>query len=158
MKSFFSKIGRKRFKLISVITLFMGDLLIISYMWGLFSNRQLFEKALKIGFPSKKEYFDPEFKFQLFQANLSTLKVLLALYLVFHLIHYVCFMMNKRFAGIYLKIMVWVAGPGLVMIGFTYLNDGNMLQRSLFLFGIIYILLGIGFIYFPQKKAHKKLA
>jgi len=152
MKKFFSKIKPKTFKIISVIFCGIGDLIIMAYLWDLFSDFGLFEKALKMGFPGQREFLDEEFKRQLFQVNLNSLKIILALYFIYHIFNYVCFLLNKKFAYTYLKIMVWVAGPGFILMGLTYTGKGNVIQHLLLPQGLLYLFVGVGMISFSYKK------
>jgi hypothetical protein len=151
MKKFFSRIKAKTFKILTIIFCGTGDIIIVTYLWDLFSDYGLFQKALKMGFPGHREFLDEEFKRQLFEVNLKSLKVMLGLYLLFHIFHYVCFYLNKKFAYIYLKIMVWVAGPGIILAGLTYAGTGNLIQHLLLPQGLLYLFVGMGMLYFPYK-------
>lgn len=159
MKKYFSKIKPKTFKILGITFCGIGDIIIVAYLWGLFSDYGLFEKALKLGFPGQREFLDEEFKRQLFQVNLKSLKIILALYIVFHIFHYICFWLNKKFAYIYLKIMVWVAGPGIILVGLSYTGNGDLVQHLLLPQGLLYMFVGMGFLYFPyEKQGATKLA
>jgi hypothetical protein len=151
MKKFFSRIKAKTFKILAIVFCGMGDIIIVAYLWDLFSDYGLFKKALKLGFPGHREFLDEEFQRQLFQINLKSLKIMLVLYLIFHIFHYICFYLNKKFAYIYLKIMVWVAGPGIILAGLSYAGKGNLIQHLLLPQGLLYLFVGMGMLYFPYK-------
>jgi len=152
MKKFFSNITPKTFKVLTILICALGDFVIIAYLWDLFSDYELIEYGLKFGFPGHREFLDETFKRELYQLNLTALKIILPLYLIFHWFHFVCFWLNKKFAYVYLRVMVWVAGPGLILAGLTYAGKGNLVQHLLLPQGFLYIFIGMGMISFPYKK------
>jgi hypothetical protein len=94
---------------------------------------------------------EPQFKEELFKLNLNSLKIILVIYLLIHICVYLLFILNKKYAYDYLKIMVWIIGPCMISFGLVEILNGSKGITLLFpLQGILYLYVGIGFLYLKK--------
>lgn len=92
--------------------------------------------------------FDDQFKNQLYELNLQSLKAILGVYLFLHLTIYVCNLLKKQFAYNYLRFFVWVATPCCLSFGIVSLFErGDFINGLFFAQGILYSYVALGFYY-----------
>jgi hypothetical protein len=99
-------------------------------------------------FPLELSAFDEQFKEQLFQLNLQSLKALLGLYVLLHITIYSCFILNKSFTHKYLKFFATVAAPFCISFGLVSLFERSGFVNGLFFVqGLLYLYIALGFYY-----------
>ena len=148
MKNHFCSLSDKLFRMVTVFYCFLGDLLICAYLWKTFSDISTFLKYMNYLFPMELTAFDEQFKRQLFQLNLQSLKVILGVYLLLHLTIYVCNLLKKKFAYNYIRFFVTVAAPCCLSFGIVALFERDNLINSLFFAqGLLYLYVALGFYY-----------
>jgi len=148
MRNHFTKLPDKIFRIVTVVYCFLGDLLICAYLWKIFSDISTFLKYMNYLFPMDLGAFDDQFKNQLFELNLQSLKVILGVYLFLHFTIYVCNLLKKQFAYNYLKFFVWIAAPCCLSFGIVSLFEREDLINGLFFAqGVLYMYVALGFYY-----------
>lgn len=148
MRNHFTSIPAKTFRIITAIYCLLGDLLICAYLWKKFSDFSTFLKYMNSMFPMNLEAFDDQFKNQLFQLNLQSLKAILLVYLFLHCTIYICHILNKKFTYKYLRFLSWIAAPCCLSFGIVSLFEhGDLINSLFFAQGILYLYVALGFYY-----------
>lgn len=148
MKNHFTSIPDRTFRIITVIYCLLGDLLISAYLWKKFSDFPTFLKYMNLLFPMNIAAFDDQFKNQLFQLNLQSLKAILCVYIFLHLVIYICHILKKKFTDGYLRFLSSIAAPCCISFGIVSLFEhGDLINSLFFAQGILYLYIALGFYY-----------
>lgn len=141
MRQLYSKLTTKSYKLISTACLLIADISIYTYLYLKFSNKEMFQKSMKIvmqNYPSASGQISANDEMQLYQLMVNTLLTMLALVFVYHGIVYFLWNKGKKFGHSYLVFYTVVAGPGCMLLGLSSLSGS-------FLSGLFW--LGVGALY-----------
>tara|TARA_Y100000768_G_scaffold379395_1_gene355088 strand:+ start:4923 stop:5393 length:471 start_codon:yes stop_codon:yes gene_type:complete len=149
MKQLYNNLNIKSFKLISTICLLIADIGIYIYLYLKFSDKEVFQKSMKIvmaNYPDAANQLTPEFEIQLYNLMINTLLTMLALVFLYHGIIYFLWNKGKKFGHSYLMFYTIIAAPGSLLIGLTTL-PGNFLHGLFWIaVGLLYgfVLMGLG--------------
>jgi len=159
MKSLYSKLSAETFKIVSIILMLLGDFVICRWIWVKFMQNPNLEymirfqvKVLKKNPAFKDIEIPPNFHSEIIAMLSKVLIITFILVIGFHLLNYLAYWMEKVLAFYYLRLMVWMAGVGTVLIGLTSFGILGWLAGALTFVGLGYLFVGIGFIYYPVKK------
>ena len=160
MEIFYSKISKKKFKIFTFLFCFLGDLLISSYLYSKFNNFALYEKmlteALKIkGLDTDLSTLPPNFIHDQFQFIINSLIALLGFVILLHLIFYIFNYVDRKFAQVYITVLIWVGAPSSFFIGITRISSETIPAIGFIVQSFLYLFIILGVIYFSKKSVQQ---
>ena len=147
----------KNFKLLTIISMIISDLFIITHLLQSFYNKSSFDNIfnssiniLKMQGHNFSKQLSPNFRDEIWLLFIQTLISMLLVYIVIHLICYICFFKNKKFAYSYLKL--YCLSSGFFMLLYSVFNLSDF-SKSIFLIPALLLLFsGYGTKFFPYSK------
>ena len=171
MEKFYSRLGLKKFRILSILAFLICDLFIVGYIYNKGSDRETFNQyfespaynaALNAVLEARGQggtfnaaSMDPTLKYQLFQLAVKTLMFMLTLLLVYHLILYLLYYKEKHYPYHYLKLYAWVGAPGSAFAGLTSFGDGFLLALGWLVASALFFFCAFGLQIYPLKKKLK---
>ncbi|MBT3584610.1 MAG: hypothetical protein HN509_06870 [Halobacteriovoraceae bacterium] len=153
MKEFFKTLPAQKFKAIAVTVCLIGDLSYITYLYGKFSDHDVFMKAFSLALSFNKaaaNQFPPNFAEDMFKIMLQSLTVMMALLLIFHIAMYAVYIADKAAARAYLLALTWVSGPGTILMALMLKMSFSKLHFGIL--GLAYIFVAYGLLQYPNLK------
>ncbi len=125
LEQFYAKKDKKVFRTGAILLFLLADIVVLSYLYTKFSDRELFSHAFKQGLELQgvsAEGFDDDFVKNLWTMFHRTLVLIIAMAASAHLAIYIFWTKEKRFALAYIKMLSGVGGPLLILWGMALLT------------------------------------
>ena len=152
MKTIYSGMSQSKFRIYSILSCFIGDLLISAFIWYKYSDRAAFEVAFKkVSAIYGSDKFTPELANEIYIIVAQTVALAIVLIILFHMVMYGLFYLNKKSAYWYIKCLVWVGVPGCLLVGIPGIFSGIFSQAILTLQAALYLYVLLGMKQFPFK-------
>lgn len=138
LKQFYAQLPKKSFLTVATVLLILCDVLILGYLYYKFSNEAFFQQSLGMSMKLNginPAHMDPELVINLHQMFHKTLIIMLSLAAFYHVINYICWWKEKKFAIAYVKFLTTIGGPLIVVWGLAILSGGSNL-------GLLFLIMG----------------
>src|SRR5690606_17989755 len=138
LKQFYAQLPKKSFLTVATVVLILCDVLILGYLYFKFSNEAFFQRTLGMSMELNglsPAHMDPELVSSLQIMFHKTLVIMLSLAAFYHVINYVCWWNDKKFATTYVKFLTTIGGPLIILWGFGILSAGSNV-------GLLYLVMG----------------
>jgi hypothetical protein len=155
MKKIFASITRKQFVWIASGLCFAGDVFALSWIYLQFGNKTKLDQLFKMAFSLydlPPEMMDSALIDQAINRFLTLLWIAMAAIIVFHLLNYWSLIKEKTSLIGYLKLYSFTGAIGFLFLGVQFLMMGAPLYALSGLFGLTYLWVGLGLVYFFDKK------
>jgi hypothetical protein len=158
MKQFYSKFTAEKFKVFTIITLFLLDLFNSAHLYSRINDYEQFMKvlntSLEITLGEGTHQLPPDYLQNVFDMMMQLAIMSILLYLLLHLIIYFCYYRNVMFGYYYIKIMTWCASvvTFIMALGFT----SNASLAVYFVVAPIYLFIAYGLGLFPTLKKNEE--
>lgn len=162
MDKIYDRFTLESYKLSAIISMIVGDLILFSYLYIKFTNKELYKKMLAIvlnTMAGAAENLPPDFSEQLYSLMVNALITMLALAFLYHLLVYTLwYKKNKGFARVYVASYAWVAGPLCLLSGVLDLM-ANPLPALVFIgLGLNFLFVAFGLKRFPEPRGLREKA
>ena len=161
MDNLFSKLNLKSFKIASIIVLTISDFLVSAFIILRFtSNPNLFQKSMEIVLAQQPELganLPPDFHNQLYMLLLNSIKIMIVLYILYHLLIYFLWHIEKRAAAKYIQIICWLGAPFALIYALIYTLQTPMFGFFALFVGLSYLFVALGMRHFPESLVPKKV-
>lgn len=147
LKQFYAQLPKKSFLTVATVMFILCDALIFGYLYYKFGNKAFFQHSL--GMSMELNGISPNHMDQEIVTNLhlmfhKTLIIMLSLAALYHVINYVCWWKDKKFATAYIKFLITVGGPFVVLWGGAMLFAGSIIGLLFLTMGTIIFSLRLG--------------
>ena len=162
MRNFFNKLSPKTFQVLCILLCLAGDLSFSGYIYNFFSDKDSFLKNYEIlrepllqAFKKQGMILPKNFEHEIFHIMIQSLLMMIALFIFFHLIIYLFYYFNKRFAFLYIRLLgIFGTLGGLSFISSAFSN--SVIWGILFiLVTVAYIFISFGTYHFPINSQSK---
>ena len=140
----YDKISKKQFQYHLMALCFLGDLLVVRYLYHRFTDIATLKKMLSQMKNSNIDFstLPPDYFQQILYIVNNTLICMLGAVMIFHMAIYLLYYKGKSSTHLYLKALTWAGSVGSLWLGFASPNDpaGNWLffiQGLLYLYGAL---------------------
>lgn len=138
LKQFYAQLPKKSFLTVATVILILCDVLILGYLYFKFSDEAFFQYSLGMSMELNginPANMDPELVTNLHLMFHKTLVIMLSLAAFYHVINYVCWWREKKFALAYIKFLTTIGGPLIILWGFAILSGGSNI-------GLLFLIMG----------------
>jgi len=157
MKNIYAKTSEKTFKILASLLCFIGDIMISKYIYNKFTNKEKFDEMMALILKMYKQQgidFPAGIETQLYKITVSGLLLMIGLFVCVHVINYLFFMLNKKFAYLYTKFLSFTAVFGALLMSFMVFSTMPGWGFLFLLQGLFYFYVAYGLKMFPFKEPH----
>ena len=150
----FKALSVKKFKLICIVILLSGDLLSAMYTQYLLKKTSLIDEVVKQAL-LRKDLSINDLSIvtleNLKSIAISSIKLMITMFIIFHLINYTLFYFQKKISIHYVTFLSWVGSAIFLLTGSLRIFSGQFSEAFFLVLGLSYLFVAMGLRHFLKE-------